>query len=164
MKKDYKQLSQSDRDRIEAMIYAGLKQKEIAKILGRNCGTISREVKRNCRKIRCCGDNKDGPYLASVANHKAYVRRKYSKYQGMKIRTNQNLKKYITAKLKDGWSPDEISGRMKLENLPFYASKDLIYQWLYSVWGQNYTKYLYQKRDQKRKRKSRDIWRHRDRF
>jgi len=42
---------------------------------------------------------------------------------------------------------------MKLENQPFYASKDLIYHWLYSVWGQTYTKYLYQKRDRKKKRK-----------
>jgi IS30 family transposase len=91
--------------------------------------------------------------VASVANQKAYVRRRGSKFQGTKIRKNKELEKYITIRLKKGWSPDEISGRMKLENQPFYASKDLIYAWLYSVWGQNYTKYLYQKRDRKKKRK-----------
>lgn len=154
MKKNYKHLNQFDRDRIEAMKDADLKQKEIAKILNCDPTTIGREIKRNCKRIKCSGGNKDGPYIASVANHKAYVRRKYSKYQGRKIDGNNNLKSYIISKLKLHWSPDEISGRMKLENQLFYASKDLIYQWLYSVWGQNYTKYLYQKRDSKKRRKS----------
>lgn len=146
-------LKQFDRDRIQAMKDAGIKQYNIAKVLGRNPSVISQEIKRNRRRIRSRGGNKDGPYEASVANHKAYVRRRESKYQGLKIRSNKDLENYITTRLKKGWSPDEISGRMKLERQPFYASKDLIYAWLYSVWGQNYTKYLYQKRDRKRKRK-----------
>jgi len=154
MKKTYKHLNQFDRDRIEAMDVASLKQREIAKTLGYHPTTVGREIKRNHRKIRSRGGNKDGPYEASVANHKAYVRRRESKYQGLKIRNNKELESYIVCGLKKGWSPDEISGRMKKENQPFYASKDLIYTWLYSVWGQAYTKYLYQKRDQRRKRKS----------
>lgn len=158
MKKNYKQLNQFDRDRIEVMLNAGIKQNEIAKVLGRNKATISREIKRNRRRIRSRvsskNKNTDGKYQSSVANHKAYVRRKYCKFQGMKIRGDSELEQYIKIRLKKHWSPDEISGRMKLENQKFYASKDLIYQWLYSVWGQNYTKYLYSKRWQKRKRKS----------
>lgn len=146
-------LKQFDRDRIQAMKDAGMKQCDIAKVMGRNPSVICNEIKRNRRRIRSRGGNKDGPYEASVANHKAYVRRRESKHQGMKIREYKDLENYITTRLKKGWSPDEISGRMKLENQPFYASKDLIYAWLYSVWGQNYTKYLYQKRDKKRKRK-----------
>jgi IS30 family transposase len=154
MKKNYKHLNQFDRDRIEAMDVAGFKQKEIAKILGYHPTTVGREIKRNRRKIRSRGGNKDGPYEASVANHKAYVRRRESKYQGLKIRSNKELEGYIVRGLKKGWSPDEISGRMRKENQPLYASKDLIYAWLYSVWGQSYTKYLYQKRDQRKKRKT----------
>ena len=146
-------LKQSDRDRIEVMKDTGIKQCDIAKVLGRNPSVISQEIKRNRRKMRSRGGNKDGPYEASVANHKAYVRRRESKCQGLKIRNNKELEKYIVRGLKQGWSPDEISGRMKKDNEPFYASKDLIYAWLYSVWGQNYTKYLYQKRSRKRKRK-----------
>jgi transposase, IS30 family len=153
MKKNYKHLNQFDRDRIEAMVSAGFKQKEIANILGYHPVTIGREIKRNRKKIRCRGGTLNGPYQASVANHKAYVRRKYSKFQGMKIRENKELETYIKRSLKKSWSPDEISGRMKKERQPFYASKDLIYAWLYSVWGQNHTKYLYQKRDRKKKRK-----------
>lgn len=153
MKKNYRHLNQFDRDRIEAMRNAGHKQKEIAKILGCDSTTIGREIARNRRNPKGRGGHKDGPYEASVANHKAYVRRKYSKYQGKKIEGNDSLRNYIVLKLKLHWSPDEISGRMRTDKEPFYASKDLIYQWLYSVWGQNYTKYLYQKRDQRKKRK-----------
>jgi IS30 family transposase len=154
MKKNYQQLNQFDRDRIEVLLLAGHKQKEIANVLGRDPTTIGREIKRNRRKLRKLGGHKDGPYIASVANHKAYVRRKYAKYQGMKIITNRELEDYIIDKLKLHWSPDEISGRMKQEGQPFYASKDLIYAWIYSVWGQKYAKYLYSKRSIKRKRKS----------
>lgn len=153
MKKTYKQLNQFDRDRIEAMLISGLKQKEIAKVLGYHPATISREIKRNRRKTRCRGGTKKGLYESSVANHKAYVRRKSAKFQGMKIRGDQDLEEYIIEGLKQDWSPDGISGRMKEDKEPFYASKDLIYVWLYSIWGQNYTKYLYQKRDRKKKRK-----------
>jgi len=146
-------LKQFDRDRIQAMNDSGMKQCDIAKIMGRDPSVICNEIKRNRRRVRSRGGNKDGPYEASVANHKAYVRRRESKYQGSKIRNNKELEAYIVTKLKKGWSPDEISGRMKKDNEPFYASKDLIYAWLYSVWGQNYTKYLYQKRDKRKKRK-----------
>ena len=147
-------LKQFDRDRIEAMNNKGIKQCDIAKVLGRNPSVICNEIKRNRRKIRCRGGNKDGPYEASVANHKAYLRRRESKYQGLKIRSNEKLERYIISGLKEGWSPDEISGRMKKDKKLFYASKDLIYAWLYSIWGQNYTKYLYQKRDGRKKRKT----------
>lgn len=146
-------LKQFDRDRIEAMIDAGIKQNKIAKVLGRDPSVICNEIKRNRRKIRSRGGSKDGYYVASVANHKAYIRRRESKYQGLKIRRDKDLEMYIISRLKRGWSPDEISGRMKRDGEPFYASKDLIYAWLYSIWGQKYTEYLYQKRDRKRRRK-----------
>ena len=152
MKNKYNHLNQFDRDRIEAMLKAGHKRYEIAQVLNKDKTTISREINRNCRKIRETGGNKDGPYVSRVANHKTYVRRRTSKYQGLKIRSNQDLKRYIIEKLKLHWSPDEISGRMKKDKEPFYASKDLIYAWLYSIWGQEYTKHLYQKRERKKRR------------
>jgi IS30 family transposase len=157
MKRRYKHLNHFDRDRIEAMLSCGVKQKEIAKVLGKDKGTISREIKRNRRKLRQSGGNKDGLYQSSVADHKAYVRRLYSKSQGQKIRENKELEDYIKKKLKLGWSPDIISGRMRVEEKSFYASKDLIYAWLYSVWGEKYTKYLYSKRDRKKRRRPKRI-------
>lgn len=78
--KKYQHLTQSDRDRIEAMGRQGLRQGEMAEVLGINKGTVSRELKRH-RQL-------DGNYRASNAEHKARVKRGNSKYQGMKIEKN----------------------------------------------------------------------------
>lgn len=90
-----------------------------------------------------------------MANHKAYVKRKYAKYQGKKIEENGQLRRYITSRLRRFWNPDEIAGRMRETKQPFYASKTAIYEWLRSVWGQRYVKYLYSGRYYAKKRKQR---------
>jgi len=145
MKKKYKQLNQFERDRISLLLDAGHEQSKIAKVLGRSPSTISREIKKNTLK-RDGKKKSKGDYDSLLANKKAKERRRYSKYQGKKINEDKELKNYIVRHLKKGWSPDDISGRMKLEKKNFYASKNLIYEWLYSVWGQKYCKYLKSKR------------------
>lgn len=150
--KKYGHITQLERDRIQALLDSGHNQSEIANILKRDKGTISREIKRNRRKIRKKGGTINGKYESSVAHHKAYVKRLYAKYQGKKINENKELREYIIYGLKQYWGPDEISGRMKLEKKPFYASKTNIYEWLYSPWGQRYCKYLKYKRKKPKKR------------
>lgn len=147
-KRSYRHLNQADRDRLQALRDAGTIQKEIAKILGVDSGTISREISRNRRKYRKKKNikNKNARYEAGVAHHKAYVRRKYAKYQGKAINENRDLKMYIIAKLKKRWNPDEISGRMKRDREPFYASKTAIYEWLRTAHGQRWCPYLYSRR------------------
>lgn len=152
----FKQLNQSDRDRIEILLKNGHKQKDIADILKVDKSTISREISRNKRKRKGFRGKyiKNGQYDSNLANHKAYVRRKYAKYQGRIIENNDELKEYIISGLKNHQNPDEISGRMKLENQPFYASKNSIYRWLYSIYGQRYCCYLSSQRVRTRKRKN----------
>ncbi len=152
MKKGYKHLAQIERDRIEALINCGHKQKDIAKVLNIDESTISREIQRNRRKIRRKGGTINGSYEAAVAEQKAHIRRKYSKYQGKKINESKKLKEYIIRKLKRHWNPDEISGRMKRGKKKFYASKTAIYEWLRSNRGQYWCQYLYSRRYRKRKR------------
>ena len=138
------QLKQADRDRMEALLDAGETQREIAKILKVHESTVSRERKR---------ERRDGRYDAATAQHKAGVERGHSKYQGMKVEGNPELKAYIISGLKEKRSPDEIAGRMKRERQPFYASKNAIYKWLYSVYGQRYCPLLCTKRYRKRRQK-----------
>lgn len=139
----FRHLNATMRDRIEALLDTGLTQKETAKILKVDPGTISREVKRRKRK--------NGRYDADTAEHKAQIKRSRSKYQGMKIEKDPRLRKYIIERLKEKRSPDEISGRMKKERRPFYASKNAIYAWLWSARGQRYCRYLCTKRYNKKK-------------
>ncbi|MBI3274203.1 MAG: IS30 family transposase [Candidatus Colwellbacteria bacterium] len=153
MKKTYAHLDQFKRDRLQALWDEGFKKAVIARIVGVDKSTMTREIQRNRKKIRAKGGTRDGPYFASLAQHKAYVRRKYAKYQGKHINEHDALKDYITGKLKRSWSPDAIAGSMKKRQLPFYASKTAIYQWLYSNRGQYWCGYLYSQRYHPKKRK-----------
>jgi IS30 family transposase len=141
----FRHLNQYDRDRIEALLAGGETQEMIAKILKVNESTISREVRRRQRI--------NGRYDATCAQQKAYVKRHNSKYQGMKVESDSALKAYIIERLKEHRSPDEIAGRMKREKQPFHASKDAIYHWLYSTWGQAYCRHLCSKRYRIRRQK-----------
>ncbi len=141
--KKYGHFNQAKRDRLQALLDSGHTQIEAGEILGFDQSAISREIARNRRKIRNKGGTLNGKYEATVAEHKALVRREASKYQGKKIEQNKNLRDYIIAKLKLHWNPDEVAGRMKEDREPFYASKTSIYEWLRSGYGQRYCAYLY---------------------
>ncbi len=143
-KGSYRHLTQADRDRMEALLDSGEKQKEVAKILKVDPGTISRERKRK---------RKNGRYDAATAQMKANVKRRRSKYRGMKIEGSAELKRYIVRGLRKKRSPDEIAGRMQRERQHFRASKNAIYRWLYSVYGQRYSRYLCTKRYRRKPRK-----------
>jgi IS30 family transposase len=142
MRNSFVHLDFRARDRIEALWRSGHEQKEIADVLGVHKSTISREIRS--RKMN------DGQYRASVAEHKAGIKRSDSKYQGMKIEEHQWLRKYIVSELKKYQSPDCIAGKMKEENWPVRVSGDAIYRWLWSPFGQRYCKYLCTKRYKKK--------------
>ena len=152
-KKKYEHLNQAKRDRLQAMLDSGLRQNKIAEILKVDPATISREVARNRKRVRKKGGVILGAYESEAAEHKAQVRRERSKYQCMKIEKNNELRSYIIDNLKQYWNPDEISGRRRDNNEPFYASKSGIYKWLRSGYGQYYCRYLYTGRYSQRKRR-----------
>ena len=93
-------------------------------------------------------------YEPKKAAHKAYVRRKYAKYQGMKIVENSNLKMFIEKSLLESQSPEGISGRLKFKRekgLP-YVSKDSIYRYVKSVYGRKIETALRKKKRRNKKR------------
>lgn len=141
----FKHLDQFDRDRIEALLATGHRQKEIAAILQVDKATISREINRRKRK--------DGHYEAATAEHKAKVARSASKYQGMKIEEYPELRQQIIEGLVAHRSPDEIAGRMKQQKLLPIIGTNAIYKWLYSSYGQRYCHLLCTRRYKKRKQK-----------
>jgi IS30 family transposase len=142
MRKIFKHLDFHARDRIEALWKAGHEQREIAEVLQVHKSTVSREIRK--RGLL------NGTYSASDAERKASVRRSNSKYQGMKIEANQELRKHIISELKRNQSPDGIAGRMREEDINPRVSGDAIYRWLWSPFGQRYCKYLCTKRYKKK--------------
>lgn len=122
------------------------KQKDIAKTLQRSASAISDEIRLN--SVR-------GKYDPKKAHHKAYVRRKYSKYQGMKIVQDNKLRRFVDTHLYGDQSPRAIAGRLKKREryLP-YASKDSIHRYIKSVYGRRIAAHRNKTRSRRKPRKA----------
>lgn len=118
--------------------------RKVAKTLNRSASGICDEI--NINQV-------NGEYDAKKAQHKAYVRRKYSKYQGMKIIKNKPLRSFVEKNLYDGQSPCNISGRIKKheKNLTV-VSKNSIYKYIKSPHGRNIESFRNKLRDRKRRK------------
>ena len=117
----YTQLSVSDRRRLFIFLEMGLSVTEIAYKISRHRSTVYRELNRN---------NESGQYLPIIAQQKALERSKNGRPN--KLKDNGVLRDYVTRSLIDkGWSPEQISGRMKHQNLSFYACPETIYRFVY---------------------------------
>ncbi len=137
-------LSRSERMEISILLKRGYLIREIARVLGRSPSSISEEIKRNTVK---------GVYDPIKADHKAYVRAKYRRFQWRKINENNTLRAYIIKGLRQHWNPDEIAGKMREDHLSFYTSKTAIYEWLRTARGDRYCEYLYSRRHYRKKHK-----------
>lgn len=146
-----------ERSEIEILTTRGYSARAIARVLGRSPNSIAAELQRNSYQ--------DGTYTATRAKQKAYVRRKYARYQRTKLQDNDELRSFIILKLSEHWNPDEIAGFMKRHQrchcpctepdcmAGVYASKTAIYDWLRSAWGQQYCPLLYSQRYNRKPRK-----------
>ena len=135
-------LKLSDRLEIKILLDKEYSLRAIARSMERSPNTISYEVEVNGGIFG---------YNPQNANMYARTRKKDTRREWLKIEHNEELKTYIIECLEKHWNPDEISGRMKREKKPWYASKTAIYEWLRSIHGERYCVYLYSKRYHKKK-------------
>lgn len=144
----YHQLSLKERVSIEILLILKFSQREVSRFLKRRVSSISDEIKRNSTK---------GKYDAFKAHQKSKDRRKRNrKYQPLKIIRNKNLWRYIVDNLRQDWSPEIISGRLKnIENEKGRINKDSIYKFIHSPYGTNLEKYL-KNRKRSKNRQSRE--------
>ena len=115
-------LTLEEREIIAQMKHDGELQKQIARRLHRSEGTISRELKRN----RC----RNG-YWAVAAQKKAEARRSCRLWTPKFQR--RELRKYVSDRLRQYWSPDEIAARSHAEfpkNWHRQVSAQSIYDWI----------------------------------
>jgi transposase, IS30 family len=128
MKKGHKgHIKKEERMEISFFLEKGYGVSRIASLLQRSKSSISDEIKRN-------SVNKE--YDPKKAHHKAYVRRKYSRYQGMRIVQDHVLRRYVETRLLWGWTPEMISGRIKEVDVHIPSvGKDAIYKFRGSVYG-----------------------------
>jgi len=112
----YSQLTDKERYTIELLLQENYGQKDIAKRIERSGSTISREINRN---------SANGKYNALLAiNHTAERRIRKHKSKFTELSRDK-----IEDKLRDGWSPEQISSYLKKKNI-VAVSHELIYQYI----------------------------------
>ncbi|MFA5387678.1 MAG: IS30 family transposase [Candidatus Paceibacterota bacterium] len=118
----YKQLSIEEREKIQEMLWQKASARTIAKALNRNPSSISREISKNKSLER-------NIYTSRLAHAKALA---YRKHRGREDRLkNEDLRKHVVAKLKLGWSPEQIAGTAE-EAAGTSISHEAIYQYVYA--------------------------------
>lgn len=141
----YKHFTQDERNELSVLLRKGYSLRDIGKCLRKSHSSVSREIRVNSTK---------GVYDPHKAYHKARVRRRYSKYIGMKIISDSQLCDYVEDKIRSYWSPEQIAGRLKnMDKHIKYVSAPSIYKYLYSNYGQSLCQYLFSRRYRQKKRK-----------
>jgi IS30 family transposase len=117
--KDYHQLTQGLRYQIEILKKAGKNQKDIAELVNVSPSTICRELQRNTGKRG---------YRPNQAHRKAETRRKRAVKP---LKMTLAVIAFIEAKLSINWSPEQISGWLKVEQ-ELFISHERIYQHIWT--------------------------------
>lgn len=141
---NYQHFSKAERLELSILLEKGYSLRAIARSMERSHATISRELGRMSRD--------SSKYDAAKAQQKAQDQRRFSKYQGMKVRSDSELEQYVHEKMELLWSPERIAGALFVEK-GTCIGKDAIYKYLYSRHGQVLCEFLYRKRYQRKRRR-----------
>ncbi len=120
LRRNYKQINQLERDQLAIQRSKGHSFSAIAKVLGRSVSALSREYKRNL--------NHAGNYLPSEADYKSRRRKKEAAETGSKCESYEDT---IYSGLCEGWTPEQIAGRLSMEEESFTVSHETIYCFIY---------------------------------
>ena len=117
----YKHFSIEERCCLREYYKKGYSYRKIAKLLGRNVSSVSRELRRNCTHMY------DVPtYYPHTAEKKSKLRRSYC-HRGMFW--SEELLRYIETKLLATWSPEQIAcSPSPFAKMPSWRT---IYRWIY---------------------------------
>ena len=123
MPKTYKQLNANERDILAVLKSRGKSLREIAAVLERSPSTLSRELKRNAPPV----------YTGYYLSHKAQERvekRKHESHRRQRLKSDL-IRHYVEKRLRLGWSPELIAGRLPIDHPGQPISHEAIYQWVY---------------------------------
>jgi IS30 family transposase len=150
MPKPYKHLSQEEREIIANLLSGGSSLGDIAKAVGRDKSTISRELNRNSPPER-------RRYVPCRAHARACERKtEANKHERLK---NDLIRQYVKAGLAKGWSPEQISGRIRLDHPGESINHEAIYQYIYHPQNPDRLEVIQLLRRAHKKRKNKSIGR-----
>ena len=118
----YQHLSIEEREIIQKSLWNKRSVRDIAREIRRSPSSVSREIRKNIPLQRS--------YKPRLAHRRAEEKRKS---RGRKLRLkNSFIRRYVIEKLKAGYSPEQIAGRLSLEHSHCSISHEAIYQYIYS--------------------------------
>jgi IS30 family transposase len=113
----YHHVTLAQRCQIQALLSIGKSQRAIAEKVGISQSAVSREIARNSTGYR---------YSHSVADGKSVERRSGASKVPKKLKSNLELQ--IVEHINEDWSPEQISGRLKLQGIS--VSHETIYSYI----------------------------------
>ena len=150
MPKLYKQLSQSEREHIAQLLAERYSLGDIAKAIGRDKSTISRELERNSPPVR-------QRYTPCRAHARA-CERKITANSHERLK-NDFIRQYVKDGLKQGWSPEQIAGRIRIDHPRYSINHEAIYQYIYLPQNPNRLEMINLLRRAHKKRRNKSIGR-----
>ncbi len=120
----YRHLNIDERESILKMLSKEKNLTEIAGMIGRSKGTISRALSRNI-----CSTGEYKPHLAQ----RYYNKRRDASKQPYRLEQNGKLRRYVRKKLKRYWSPQQIAARLEIDHPDapqMRVSPLVIYDWV----------------------------------
>jgi len=138
----HKKLSAGERDKIAVWLASDLSLRQISRQLNRSVSTISDEIERNSIK---------GEYHSINAQSLSWSRN----FESRKTNPLKNPKifKYVVDKLRSGWSPEQIAGRLRRGNHgKIIICHETIYRYIYSFQGRQRELYQYLVRSHRKRR------------
>lgn len=154
--KKYRHLSLEERERLYGLRGQGVSLRKIAQKLKRSQSSLTRELQRNIKYGNEYFGNK---YLPCKAQE-LYERR------GRKQRAKAPLKSpeiflYVREHLREGWSPETIAGRIRIDQPELPICHETIYRYIYDkkikTRGMHLEKYLTLRRKRRMKKEGRSV-------
>jgi len=145
------ELDLRERRKIEEMFAAKVPVSKIAAEIGRHRSTIYREIKRNSYV------DEELPYLNDYYGVTAQRYASARRSRRRKLIRLPELRNAVVDRLKDGWSPEQIAGRLAFEGHDVRISHETIYAHVYSGEGQSeaLARYLPSRRKKRKPRYAR---------
>ena len=116
----YTHLTLEDRCQMAHLHATGHSIRQIAAALDRAPSTVARELTRNASATQ--------GYRPGYADQHARARR----WQGSKLDRDPTLRATVLARLQHGWSPQQVAGRLAVEQQRQVISHETIYRFIYA--------------------------------
>lgn len=129
----HKKFSEPERVLLAKWKKEGISNIVCAERLGRHKSTIGSELKRNSTQV---WTGKSNEYIYEP-NHAQVIalERKQKAFNGHQPLKNKKVYEYVLAKLRQGWSPEEIAGRLRFIDHPddssWWICHETIYAFIY---------------------------------